>query len=127
LTPQVRQLPPEEWHRLNDFEPFATHGLPTVEHWRVVVAEDGDQIVGFCCLFNAVHWEPWWVHESYQKRPGLLRQMIRHGKGLLHDAGVDCVFVVVGDELPAQQALVERFGFSPVPGKFYFLTLDGAR
>ena len=123
MTPTARLLPPDEWHRLAEFEPFKTHGLPTVEHWRVIVGEVDGEIVGFCCLFNAVHWEPWWIAPAYRKHPGLLRQMIDRTGDELRAAKVQNVFVCVGDEIPDQQALVQRFGFEEAPGKLYILAL----
>lgn len=123
MTPTTRLLPPDEWHRLAAFEPFTSHGLPTVEHWRVIVGEVDGAIVGFCCLFNAVHWEPWWIDPAYRKHPGLLRQMVDKTGDELRAAKVTNVFVCVGDDIPDQQALVQRFGFEEAPGKLYMLAL----
>jgi N-acetylglutamate synthase-like GNAT family acetyltransferase len=119
----TRVLPPDEWHRLTAFEPFASHGLPTVEHWRVIVGEVEGEIIGFCCLFNAVHWEPWWIAPAHRKNPGLLRQLVDKTGDELRAAGVQTVFVCVGDDIPDQQALVQRFGFEEAPGKLYMLNL----
>lgn len=123
MTPTARVLPPDEWDKLADFEPFKSHGLPTVEHWRVIVGEVDGEIISFCCLFNAVHWEPWYIAPAYRKHPGLIRAMINKTDEELLAAKVGNVFVCVSDDLPEQQALVERFGFEPAPGKLYILTL----
>ncbi len=122
-TPIVRLLPPDEWERLAEFEPFASHGLPTVDHWRVFVGESDGTIIGFCCLFNAVHFEPWYIAPEFRKHPGLLRGLIDAAGVELTAAKVGQVFVCVGDDLPAQAEIVKRFGFTEAPGKLYFLTL----
>lgn len=124
MAATVRVLPPEEWDRLAAYEPFKSNGLPTIDHWRVIIVEDDGKIVGFCCLFNAVHWEPWWIAPLYRGKPGILRQLIEQSEAILTEAHVQTAFVTVGDDLPENQDLVEHFGFERAPGALYFRHLD---
>src|SRR5262245_6700815 len=75
-APTVRVLPPAEWSRLARHEPFATTGLPSPDHWRIIVAEVGLDIVGFTCLYEAVHMEPLWVAPEYRLRPHQFHQLL---------------------------------------------------
>lgn len=115
----VRELPSAEWSRLLNFEPFASAGLPNADYWRVVVAEDEGQIVGFTCMYTAVHFEPIWIDPHHQHQPGLFRDLWQASKAILAEHDVQMIFTVVPDVLPAQQALVERFGFVAAPGQLY--------
>jgi len=116
---QIRQLPPEEWPRLLAFEPFASGGIPPAEHWRILVAEEAGQIVGFTCLYTAVHFEPIWIDPSHRHQPGLFAELWRASKTILDEYGVQLLFVQVPDTLPQQKRLVERFGFVAAPGQLY--------
>jgi hypothetical protein len=125
-SPTVRQLPAEEWARLLDLEPFASGGLPDPEHWRIIVAEVDGRIVGFCGLFNTVHWDPWWIDQAYQKHPAVFGGLLRAGLGVLTEFGVQTVHTTVPDIRPDLQALVEHFGFIEAPGKLYVLYVPDA-
>lgn len=118
----IRELPQDEWERLAEIEPFATYGIPSganAEAWKIIVAEVAGEVVGFTGLFNAVHWEPWWIDPNYRQHPGLVRGLIRAGLEMLEDSEVSSVFATVGDEAIA--GLVERLGFIPAPGRLYLL------
>lgn len=125
-TPTVRVLPPEDWGRLRDHEPFTTGGLPDPEYWRIVVAEQGDRIVAFTCLYTAVHYEPIWIHPEFRHRPQLFLDLWRASKAILDEAGVQLLFAQVPDSLPHQKRMVEKFGFQPAPGQLYLLHVPDA-
>ena len=120
---RVRSLPPEEWSKLLAFEPFASGGLPNPDQWRMIVAEEGATIVGFTGLFAGAHWEPWYLDPAARKHPGIARGLIREGLAVMKDLGIDAAYAVVTDDLPEQQALLERFGFTPAPGKLYSVVI----
>ena len=125
-SPTVRVLPPEEWTRLRDHEPFASGGLPDPEYWRIIVAEQGDRIVAFTCLYTAVHYEPIWIHPEFRHRPQLFQDLWQASKAVLDQAGVQLLFAQVPDTLPQQKRLVEKFGFQPAPGQLYVLEVSKA-
>jgi hypothetical protein len=121
----VRVLPPAEWPRLLAYPHFADHGLPDPDHWRILVAESAGAIVGFCCLFDAVHWEAWWIAPTHRRDPLVVGGLIRQGVDLLRDAAVGGVFAVIDeDQTGAVRAMIERFGFKPAPGALYLAAVD---
>jgi hypothetical protein len=128
----LRQLPPEEWPRLLAFEPFTSTGLPSPDHWRVIVAERAGVIVAFNCLFEAIHMEPLWVAPEYRGRPHefyeLLTRLWGATKSVLQDAQVPYVFACVNDEsLPRVHDFVRHLGYIPADGKLYVVPIDGVR
>lgn len=126
-APTVRVLPPEDWSRLRDHPPFDQGGLPDPTHWRIVVAEEGDRIVAFTCLFTAVHYEPIWIHPEFRHRPQLFQALWRESKAILDEEGVQLLFAQVPDTLPLQKKLVEKFGFQQAPGTLYLLEVARAK
>lgn len=123
----VRELPSEDWGRLLDFEPFATGGLPPADHWRICIAEEDGQIVGFTCLYQAVHFEPIWIDPSHRHQPGLFAGLWQASKQILDEHGVQMIFACVPDSLPQQQRLVEKVGFLPQPGQLYIVETEKVR
>lgn len=123
----TRELPAAEWPRLLDFEPFATGGLPNADYWRVVVAEDDEQIVGFTCLYTAVHFEPIWIDPAHRHQPALFRGLWQESRRILDEHGVQMIFAVVPDHLPHQKQLVEHVGFTPAPGQLYVVETEKVR
>jgi GNAT superfamily N-acetyltransferase len=124
----VRELPPEEWPRLAAYEPFATGGLPSAGHWRILVAEVGPDLVAFVCLFDAVHLEPLWVAPEYRLRPKtfghLLQALWAEAHQLLTDLGVGAVFATVDQSnLPRGGRFLEHLGFHPAPARLYVATV----
>jgi len=121
-----RALPPEDWDKLAGYDPFSTTGLPNPDHWRIIVAEDdAGQILGFCALFDAVHWEPWYVTPEARRNPAVIRGLVREGLALLRSQSVSGAFAVVANDQPElHRLMVERFGFVPAPGTLFAIDLD---
>lgn len=70
----ARILPPEEYHRLV--------GTAIDEVWRVipptakvVVVEDGDQIVGCHLLLPVIHAEGLWIHPAHRGKGSVARRL----------------------------------------------------
>jgi hypothetical protein len=120
----IRLLPPEEWERMRAFPPFDVGGLPTADQWRIIVAEEGDRIVAFTCLFAAVHWEPWYIDPARRGLAGIVRGLLREGLAQLRALDVGAAFAVVRDTDAPTQTLVERLGFTPAPGQLYTVIVD---
>ena len=122
--PTVRLLPPEEWGKLlaQGLEPWTSGGLPDPDHWHIVVAEDAaGTIVGFCGMYETVHYEPIWINPEWRRHPAVFGRLWRESRAILDAAGVQLIHATVPDDLPLQQTLVERFGFTPAAGKLYLL------
>jgi hypothetical protein len=62
-----RELPPEEFHRLQGHEALKGVGVPSPDTARILIAERASgEIVGFQMLVTVVHLEPIWVHPDYR-------------------------------------------------------------
>lgn len=122
-----RELPTADWHRLvaDGIEPFATHGLPDPEHWRLVVAEDGGRIVACSSLVETVH-NDWFVRPEVQRNPVLVAGLWLATKRVLDDHQVSLIHATVSDYQPDVQAMVERFGYIPAEATLYVLRVDQA-
>lgn len=126
---QVRELPAAEWWRLEGLPDFQW-GLPDPHSWRIIVAEEGGpggRIIGYNGVYDAVHSEPCWIDPAHRHHPGVFRDLWRGTLDVLEDLGEALVHVCVSDELPKQQALVEKMGFVPAPGKLYVLDTRTAK
>ncbi len=122
---RTRVLPPAEWARLQTFPPFDRVGLPNPDHWRILVAERAGAIVGFCCLFDAVHWEAWYVIPELRGNPAIIHGLIQTGVQELREAEVEGVFAMIDEtQTGAIRSMIERFGFQPAPGRLYLADLD---
>lgn len=122
----ARVLPPAEWDRVRHIPPF-DKGLPNPDHWRIIVAEVGGEIVGCCSLFDTVHWDGWWIDPAHQGKAGAFRALLAEGLDQLTAAGVEGVHTTVPDSRPDLQDLVARYGFTPAPGKLYLLYVPAAK
>jgi len=121
---QRRLLPPDEWHRLADYEPFKSGGLPDPDLWRIVVAEDEGRIIGFCGLFETVHWDPWWVDPDYRGNPVVFKDLIAGGVEVMIDHHIQQVHVTIPHDRPDLERMLTRFGFKPAPGTLYYFARD---
>jgi hypothetical protein len=118
----VRELPREDWPRLLALPFFADRGLPSGEGWRMLVAERDGTIVGFSALFDAVHWEPWWIAPDERGNAAIVRGMLREGKHILQELGAGGVFAMIDySATDAHREMIERLGFQPAPGHTYML------
>jgi ribosomal protein S18 acetylase RimI-like enzyme len=64
----VRDLPVDEWAKVQPH--FVEQGvaLPSREHAKILVEEDGDRIVAFLVVQFVPHLEPVWVDPEYRGR-----------------------------------------------------------
>jgi len=115
-----RLLPPDEWDRIAHIEPYASGGLPDPDHWRIVVAEDDGRVVGYCALFDTVHWDCWSVDPAYRGNPVVFKDLIEGGVQVMQEHGIDLVHTTVPDGQPEVGGMLERFGFSRAPGTLYY-------
>lgn len=91
---------------------------------QVVVEKDG-AIVGCCHLFTAVHWDAWWIHPDARTGP-TLKALITGSLRVLQAAGLDTVYTGVEDARADVAQLLEKFGFTPAPGRLYLLKVTDA-
>jgi hypothetical protein len=123
----VRDLPAEEFHRLQGIGLFEIYDLPNMQHSRAVVGEevypDGShKIVAYWLVFDAVHVEPLWIHPDHRKKPGFARRLWKGVQDVLVATGVPIAFACIADNDAAEnlpQAL--RLGFKKIPGSLFFI------
>jgi hypothetical protein len=117
-----RELPFGEWARLvtDGIEPFASHGLPAPDHWRMLVAEQAGVIVACSSLYETVH-NDWWIAATARHHPALVGGLWRETSRVLAEAGVTLLHATVRDAQPEVQAMVERLGYIPAGGQLYLL------
>lgn len=60
----VRELPPDEWHKLANHPSITGQPVPNATDARAVVAERDGEIVGVWWIQLAIHMEPVWIAES---------------------------------------------------------------
>lgn len=120
----TRLLPPEEYDRLTEIEPYKTGGLPDSDHWRIIVVEDEGRIVGTCALFDTVHWDFWHVDEAYRGNPVVFKDLIAGGISVMIEHGIDMVHTTVPNGRPDVEAMLERFGFQHAPGVLFYFKRD---
>ena len=114
----VRELPPAEWEKLRRFDFFKEY-LPPPEKWKIVVAERGEEIVAYCCLFYAMHCEPVWFDPSVQHHPKLFIGLWQQVRDVIEKAGEGSVLITVDPDQPESHDLWTRFGFTQVPAQLY--------
>lgn len=127
----VRILPPEEWPRVREIEPFKSRGLPASDsNWMILVVERDGQIVGSCSLFTAMHWDCWYLDPTLHGavRGVLLRQLLACALEILQQVAVTQVYTGVEPSRTGKGAeMLRRFGFKPAAGQLFVLdTADAA-
>lgn len=115
----ARILPREEWHRLES-EVSDLFRTLNPEDVRVVVVEDGDEIVGHLGVARVVHLEGWWVAPEKARNPGITRALLRAAAEQAEDWAPNWVLATVNDEQLC--ALMERLG-TFIPVHTYMLAL----
>lgn len=120
MAVKVRELPVEEWDKLRDL-PFGTNGLPNPAGAAVLVAEDGDEIVGVWCAGTFVVLEGLWVKEEYRKTTFTAAKLLVGMKALLRALGIPQVVTLVQTEYVKK--LAEKAGFNKVDGEVMELKL----
>lgn len=123
-TLTTRELPPEEWSRLDGTELGASwHQLqPT---WaRVLVVEDGDQIVGCWALMNLWHLEGLWLAPEWQHRPSVARRLWVGMRRLMASVGAQSA--ITASVTPNVQALLEKRAVA-LPVNWYVMQMGDTR
>jgi N-acetylglutamate synthase-like GNAT family acetyltransferase len=119
----IRQLPFEEWDKLEGY-PIAQNGLPDPDVSIMLVAETPEgEIVGTWSALAPIILEGLWVKPEFQKT-SVLPKMFTTMKSLLKAAHIDRAYTLV--QTPEVKALAEHGGFEVIPGDLCVLDLDKA-
>lgn len=118
----ARELPPDEWPRLEGTPLGPVYrGLPSTA--AVVVVEDtGGAIVGHWALLPLYHAEGVWVDPAHQAKGVVARRLWVGFRELAHARGITAVVTASTD--PMITRLLDRLHAVPMPGQPYVLTLE---
>jgi len=92
------------------------------ENTRVLVVEDGEEIVGAWLLLRTVHAECLWIAPSHRGVFGVAKRLLRGMRELAMAWGVDRV--ITGSVSPHVTDLIKRFGGKPMPCESFVLPLE---
>ena len=122
---RTRILPPEEWPRLKGTEAETAWPHLDPENARVVVVEDGGEIIATWTLMRVVHAECIWVRPSHRGLISVARRLFLGLRGIASAWGARRVWTAsLSTEVTD---LIERFGGEPVPGQHFVLPLKMKR
>jgi hypothetical protein len=119
---QVRELPPDEWHRLEgtELEPvwrdlIELSTTPTV----IVVEDEMGAIVGCWSLLRTVaHVEGCWIDPSHRKRAVVARHLLTKMQSLFARMSQPMAIAGVTDPEVAE-LLMDHLGAQELPGQCY--------
>jgi len=120
-----RILPPEEWARLNGTEAELLWPYYNPEQTRVLVVEDGGEVVATWTLLRVVHAECLWVAPSHRGMFGVAKRLLRLMREVA--SGWKVSAVITGSLSPHVTDLITRFGGTPMPMASFILPIDGLR
>ena len=114
----TRELPFEEWDRLNGTELQTIRGVLDPQRARVLVVENDDgDIIGCWALFAAIHTEGFWVAPTHRKQGGVARRLLVTMRGWLQAEGVRAVMTASNDA--EMTAYLTRLGATAIPGEHF--------
>lgn len=114
----MRLLDSSEHHRLSGIEWYGKdRPLPHSGASKVVVAERGQEIVGFWLAQAHVHADPVWVREDHRGGSVGVRMMRLMAKALKDD-GVEGAYI--STDIPKVGEYLGRLGLKKLDAQFYF-------
>ncbi len=114
-----RLLPPEEWHRLEGTEAGSAWRYFNPDNTRILVIEEGGEIVATWTMLRVVHAECLWVRPSHKGAFGVAMRLFRGMRRLATEWGARAV--VTGSVSPEVTDLIRRFGGEPMPCESFVL------
>lgn len=118
----LRELASEEYQVLLNTPPFNTFGLPDAQSSRVLIAQAPDgTVIGYWFLHAALHVEPFWLHPEHGS-PQLARRMWDGIRAMMEQSQAPVAHAIIMDEDLVTAGMARRLGFSPVPGRLYWVT-----
>ena len=115
---RIRQLPVEEWGRLEG-HPEWNGFMPDPQTSIVVVAEDEEEggIIGTWCMVLMPHMEGFWIHPDHRKKSTLPVRLFRGMEQVLRENNLNVVLSWADDDKIGEY--IERLGGSPLTVKTY--------
>lgn len=119
----TRILPIAEWPRLEGWEVGDVLVGRTADECKVLVVEDGEDIVGCWALVGLPHVEGIEVSPAHQGSGAVLRRLLSGMRHLLSEQGIQTVLTAAAE--PDVAGLLEKFGAQKIPATFYALSFTG--
>ena len=113
MSVTVRELPVEEWSRLEGY-PIATNELPDPDRCAVLVAEDDGKIIGTWGVVLAPFLEALWVDADYRQKTFTAAKMLIGMRNMLEERGIHQAFTLV--QSPYVLELAQKAGFQVLDG-----------
>lgn len=118
-----RELPEEEFARLQGLGFFADYPIPPGYRMRVWVVEYEGAIVGYWCLLAVYHTEPIWIAPT-TRNTQVLRELMGGMVALLRAEQCSGALAII--DSPELEQMAQAFGYQPVPGTIYKLEIPPA-
>jgi len=108
----IRELPAEEWGKLEGHPALGGQSLPDPTYHKIVVAEDGDRIVGAWFMMQVIHLEPVWIDPLYRGGTLPLR-LLSTMSSILDSCSVKQAFCFA--DRPEIAGYLQRLGMHKLP------------
>lgn len=92
------------------------------ENMAVVVVEKAGRIVGYWCLFYALHAEPLEIVPEERGNPAVGRALVGAMLEEARKTGEGKVFCII--DTPTVEDLGAKLGFAPIPGRMWEMPLS---
>lgn len=115
----ARELPRQEWPRLEGTEAETLWPHLNPENTRVLVVEDEGRIVGTWLMLRVVHAECMWIAPDYRGSFGVAKRLLKGMRDTATEWGVPNV--VTGSVDPHVTDLIRRLGGYPMPCESFVL------
>jgi len=124
MSLKARELPPEEWSRLQGTDLDSTWPLLSPNRATVIVVENEDGlIVGTWAILSIIHTEGLGVAPPYQHRGRVARLLLREGAKVMRRLGVTSF--VTGAETCEMADYLDRMGGTEIPLRFFSVPIEG--
>lgn len=123
-TCTVRDLPVEEWNRLEDHPALQGQPLPDPTYHRAVVAEADGEIVAVWFMVHVIHLEPVWIDPHF--RGGTLPvRMLKEMSTILDSCTVTKAFCFA--DRPEIADYLQRLGMQKLPYETFLYEVPTCR
>lgn len=112
----TRELPRAEWSKLKgtELEAVAPH---LTDAARVLVVEDGDEVIGCWAFFPVVHAEGVWIADTHRGKSAVARRLMRGMREIVCSMGATVMATAaITDDV---RGVIEGLGGVELPGTHY--------
>lgn len=122
---KTRQLSRDEWPRVAHCEIGPALEVLPPDDTRIVIVEEGSEVLGSWALIRYLHVEGVWVHPDHRKRGRVAAHLLTGMREIAHAWGHSVVLTAAMTE--DVRALITHLGGQQLPGEHYAVPLGGIR